>query len=150
MVCAQQNLPSCFREIYGESQVVEVQMAYNFKKLAAAQRKLKAAQLGQEHCQEILRKTGSRQQTIVGTSKVWPCWPCCGAMHVDGIEYFTEEEEDAKAEVEQLRQSLKCLGIAFVTFSSEHTMHRFVYFTNCLSPTTGPGGWGCAAWFSKP
>ena len=112
------------REIYGGSEVLEVQLAYNFDQLMAMNRKLEAASLGREHCEDVLQATGERPQTVVSTSKVSPCCPCCGAMHVDGIEYFTEEEEELKSECEQARRELKSLGIAFVTFSNARIVER--------------------------
>lgn len=113
-----------FREIYGESQVLEVQVAFDFVKLKQAQRKVLAAQMGREHCEELLRKTGERPLTTVSTNKLSPCCHCCGASHVDGIEYFTEEEEDGKVEADQQRQKLKSLGIAFVTFENAKIVQR--------------------------
>ena len=113
------------REIYGESQVLEVQVAFDFVKLKQAQRKVLAAQMGREHCEELLRKTGERPLTTVSTNKLSPCCHCCGASHVDGIEYFTEEEEDGKVEADQQRQKLKSLGIAFVTFENAKIVQRY-------------------------
>ena len=113
------------REIYGESQVLEVQVAFDFVKLKEAQRKVLAAQMGREHCEELLRKTGERPLTTVSTNKLSPCCYCCGASHVDGIEYFTEEEEDGKVEADQQRQKLKSLGIAFVTFENAKIVQRY-------------------------
>ena len=113
------------REIYGESQVLEVQVAFDFVKLKQAQRKVLAAQMGREHCEELLRKTGKRPLTTVSTNKLSPCCHCCGASHVDGIEYFTEEEEDGKVEADQQRQKLKSLGIAFVTFENAKIVQRY-------------------------
>ncbi|CAH3019206.1 unnamed protein product [Porites evermanni] len=112
-----------FCEIYGEAQVLEVQIAYNFRKLKDAQRKVIAAQMGRHHCEELLQKTGERPLTTISTNKVSPC-QCCGASHVDGIEYFTEEEEDGKMEVDQQRQKLKSLGMAFVTFENAKVVQR--------------------------
>lgn len=83
-----------------------------------------AAQLGRQHCEEVLQKTGERPLTTVSTNKLSPCCQCCGASHVDGIEYFTEEEDDGKAEADQQRQKLKSLGIAFVTFENENVVER--------------------------
>ena len=113
------------REIYGESQVLEVQVAFDFVKLKQAQRKVLAAQMGREHCEELLRKTGERPLTTVSTNKLSPCCHCCGSSHVDGIEYFTEEEEKGKVEVDQHRQELKSLGIAFVTFKNAENVERY-------------------------
>lgn len=110
-------------EIYGEAQVLEVQLAYNFRKLKDAQRKVIAAQMGRHHCEELLQKTGERPLTTISTNKMSPC-QCCGASHVDGIEYFTEEEEDGKMEVDQQRQKLKSLGMAFVTFENAKVVQR--------------------------
>lgn len=110
-------------EVYGEAQVLEVQLAYNFRKLKDAQRKVIAAQMGRHHCEELLQKTGERPLTTISTNKVSPC-QCCGASHVDGIEYFTEEEEDGKMEVDQQRQKLKSLGMAFVTFENAKVVQR--------------------------
>ena len=45
-------------EIYGESQILEVQVAFDFKKLKEAQRKVLAAKMGRQHCEEQLQKTG--------------------------------------------------------------------------------------------
>lgn len=112
-----------FCEVYGEAQVLEVQLAYNFRKLKDAQRKVIAAQMGRHHCEELLQKTGERPLTTISTNKVSPC-QCCGASHVDGIEYFTEEEEDGKMEVDQQRQKLKSLGMAFVTFENAKVVQR--------------------------
>ena len=117
------SLPT-FSEIYGQAQILEVQIAYNFNKLKESQRKVLAARLGRQHCEELLQKTGARPLTTVSTSKVSPCCECCGAMHLDGIEYFNEEEEDGKTEVDQQRRKLKSLGIAFVTFESEKVADR--------------------------
>ncbi|XP_068688040.1 CSC1-like protein 2 [Montipora foliosa] len=113
-----------FQEIYGKPQILEVQVAYNFNKLKAAQRKVLAAQIGRQHCEELLQKTGQRPLTTVSTNKLSPCCHCCGASHVDGIEYFTEEEEDGKTEADQQRQKLKSLGIAFVTFQDSKVVER--------------------------
>ncbi|KAJ7357865.1 Transmembrane protein 63C [Desmophyllum pertusum] len=113
-----------FREIYGESEILEVQIAFNFKKLKDAQRKVLAAQMGRQHCEEVLQKTGERPLTTVSTNKLSPCCHCCGANHVDGIEYFTEEEEDGKTDADQQRQKLKSLGIGFVTFESAKIVER--------------------------
>ena len=44
---------------------------------------------------------------------------------MDGIEYFTEEEEDGKVEADQQRQKLKSLGIAFVTFENAKIVQRY-------------------------
>lgn len=113
-----------FREIYGESQILEVQIAFDFKKLKEAQRKVLAAQMGRQHCEEQLQKTGERPLTVVSTNRLSPCCQCCGASHVDGIEYFTEEEEDGKTEADMQRQKLKSLGIAFVTFENAKVVDR--------------------------
>lgn len=113
-----------FCEIYGNTQILEVQIAYNFKKLKDAQRKVLAAQMGRQHCEELLQKTGERPLTTISTNKLSPCCQCCGASHVDGIEYFTEEEEDGKMETMQQREKLKSLGIAFVTFESAKVVQR--------------------------
>jgi hypothetical protein len=59
--------------------------------------------------------------TTVSTCKFCPCSTCCGALHVDGIDYFTKEEEEAKIEFQQRKESLKSLGVAFVTFVNEAT-----------------------------
>ena len=104
--------------------MLEVQLAYNFDQLMAINRKLEAAKLGREHCEDVLQSTGESPQTIVSTSKVSPCCPCCGAIHVDGIEYFTEEEDELKSQSDQARRELKSLGIAFVTFSNERIVER--------------------------
>ena len=112
------------REIYGEAQILEVQLAYNFKKLKDAQRKVLAAQMGRQHCEELLQKTGERPLTTISTNKLSPCCQSCGASHVDGIEYFTEEEEEGKTEANQQRQKLKSLGIAFVTFQDAKIVER--------------------------
>ena len=112
------------REIYGESQILEVQIAFNFEKLKEAQRKVLAAQMGRQHCEEVLQKTGERPLTVVSTNRLSPCYQCCGASHVDGIEYFTEEEEDGKTEADVQRQKLKSLGIAFVTFENAKVVDR--------------------------
>jgi len=111
-------------EIYGDTQILEVQIAFNFKKLKEAQRKVLAAQMGRQHCEEQLQKTGERPLTVVSTNKLSPCCQCCGASHVDGIEYFTEEEEDGKTEADMQRQKLKSLGIAFVTFENAKVVDR--------------------------
>ena len=111
-------------EIYGESQILEVQIAFNFKKLKEAQRKVLAAQMGRHHCEEQLQKTGKRPLTVVSTNRLSPCCQCCGASHVDGIEYFTEEEEEGKTEADMQRQKLKSLGIAFVTFENAKVVDR--------------------------
>ena len=111
-------------EIYGESQILEVQVAFDFKKLKEAQRKVLAAQMGRQHCEEQLQKTGERPLTVISTNRLSPCCQCCGASHVDGIEYFTEEEEDGKTEADMQRQKLKSLGIAFVTFESAKVVDR--------------------------
>ena len=86
-----------------------------------------AAQIGRQHCEELLQKTGQRPLTTVSTNKLSPCCHCCGASHVDGIEYFTEEEDDGKTEADQQRQKLKSLGIAFVTFQDSKVVERYVY-----------------------
>ena len=114
-----------FREIYGKPQILEVQLAYDFSKLKAAQRKVLAAQIGRQHCEEILQKTGQRPLTTVSTNKLSPCCQCCGASHVDGIEYFTEEEEAGKTEASEHRHKLKSLGIAFVTFQDPKVVERY-------------------------
>ena len=80
--------------------------------------------MGRQHCEELLQKTGERPLTTISTNKLSPCCQCCGASHVDGIEYFTEEEEDGKMEAMQQRQKLKSLGIAFVTFESAKVVQR--------------------------
>ena len=121
IVCSLMPLNS---EIYGESQILEVQIAFNFKKLKEAQRKVLAAQMGRQHCEEQLQKTGERPLTVVSTNRLSPCCQCCGASHVDGIEYFTEEEEDGKTEADMQRQKLKSLGIAFVTFENAKVVDR--------------------------
>ncbi|KAK2561617.1 Calcium permeable stress-gated cation channel 1 [Acropora cervicornis] len=113
-----------FQEIYGKPQILEVQLAYDFSKLKAAHRKVLAAQIGRQHCEEILQKTGQRPLTTVSTNKLSPCCQCCGASHVDGIEYFTEEEEAGKTEASEHRQKLKSLGIAFVTFQDPKVVQR--------------------------
>lgn len=114
-----------FREIYGKPQILEVQLAYDFSKLKAAHRKVLAAQIGRQHCEEILQKKGQRPLTTVSTNKLSPCCQCCGASHVDGIEYFTEEEEAGKTEASEHRQKLKSLGIAFVTFQDPKVVERY-------------------------
>ena len=111
-------------EVYDESEIEEVQLAYDCDKLTQVQRKMLAARLGREHCEEIYQLSGDRPQTTVSTNKCCPCCTCCGASHFDGIEYFTEAEEEAKVEFEQRKQSLKSLGIAFVTFVNEATAVR--------------------------
>lgn len=121
IICSLMPLNS---EIYGESQILEVQIAFNFKKLKEAQRKVLAAQMGRQHCEEQLQKTGERPLTVVSSNKLSPCCQCCGASHVDGIEYFTEEEEDGKTEADAQRQKLKSLGIAFVTFENARVVDR--------------------------
>ncbi|XP_067019887.1 CSC1-like protein 2 [Acropora muricata] len=113
-----------FQEIYGKPQILEVQLAYDFSKLKAAHRKVLAAQIGRQHCEEILQKTGQRPLTTVSTNKLSPCCQCCGASHVDGIEYFTEEEEAGKTEANEHKQKLKSLGIAFVTFQDPKVVER--------------------------
>lgn len=119
-----QTFSNISREIYGGSEVLEVQLAYNFDELMAINTKLDAARLGREHCEDVQRSTGELPQTVVSTSRVSPCCPCCGAMHVDGIEYFTEEEDELKAQHEQARKELKSLGIGFVTFGNERIVER--------------------------
>ena len=84
-----------------------------------------AAQIGRQHCEEILQKTGQRPLTTVSTNKLSPCCQCCGASHVDGIEYFTEEEEAGKTEANEHKQKLKSLGIAFVTFQDPKVVERY-------------------------
>ncbi|XP_032222857.2 CSC1-like protein 2 isoform X2 [Nematostella vectensis] len=108
-----------FVEVYDDSMIEEVQLAYNCDKLQSIERKLEAARLGREHCQELLQLNGERPQTTVS-----PCMMCCGVKHVDGIEYFTEVEGKARAEFEQTKQSLKSLGVAFVTFVNEETSQK--------------------------
>ena len=133
--CLTAYCSSC-SEIYGEAQVLEVQLAYNFRKLKDAQRKVIAAQMGRHHCEELLQKTGERPLTTISTNKLSPC-QCCGASHVDGIEYFTEEEEDGKMEVDQQRQKLKSLGMAFVTFENAKVVQRLeesLQFDRFVSP----------------
>ena len=120
-----QSLFHLSREIYGESQVLEVQFAYDFVKLKRAQRKVLAARMGREHCEELLRKTKERPLTKVSTNKLSPCCHCCCASHVDGIEYFTEEEEKEKVEADQHEQELKSLEIAFVTFENAEIAERY-------------------------
>lgn len=124
LYCFTISLNSTCREIYGDSQILEVQLAYNFKKLKDAQRKVLAAQMGRHHCEELLQKKGERPLTAISTNRLSPCCQSCGASHVDGIEYFTEEEEEGKMEADQQRQKLKSLGIAFVTFQDAKVVQR--------------------------
>lgn len=44
---------------------------------------------------------------------------------MDGIEYFTEEEEAGKTEANEHKQKLKSLGIAFVTFQDPKVVQRY-------------------------
>ncbi|XP_031560386.1 CSC1-like protein 2 isoform X2 [Actinia tenebrosa] len=110
-----------FVEVYGDEEIEEVQLAYDCGKLDKIQRKIEAARLGLEHCEETYQITGERPITTVSTRKCCPCCTCCGALHVDGIDYFTEEEEEAKKQFEDTKGSLKSLGVAFVTFVKEST-----------------------------
>lgn len=110
--------------MYDDSEIEEVQLAYDCGKLDKIQRKLEAARLGKEHCEETYQITGERPITTVSTCKFCPCCTCCGAMHVDGIDYFNEEEEEAKKQFEETRGSLKSLGVAFVTFVNESTASK--------------------------
>lgn len=56
--------------------------------------------MGREYCEEFFCKIGKRLLIIVSINKLFLCCYCCGVSYVDGIEYFIEEEEDGKVEVD--------------------------------------------------
>lgn len=117
---------SLHREVYGELQVQEVQLAYDINKLIYLDRKHRAAKLGRQQCEEILQKTGERPQESISNSTISPCCPCYARSQVDGVDFFTAEERKIAAECEEELNNVlsSSLGIAFVTFSNERMVQR--------------------------
>lgn len=114
-------LRNSLKELFPESGIDDIQLAYNVKQLAEVSEEYEKVSAARSYC-EIHKNRGT-------TVRVVP--DCCTFKSMDALEYYRDKEFRLCGEVARLKASAlnDPLGIAFVTFTTtemaQHVVQHF-------------------------
>lgn len=115
------TLRNYLKELFPESGIDDIQLAYNVKELAEVAEEYEKVSAARSYC-EIHKNRGT-------TVRVVP--DCCTFKSIDALEYYRDKEFRLCGEVARLKASAlnDPLGIAFVTFTTtemaQHVVQHF-------------------------